>query len=46
VEQLQHLRTNLINQNCMKKLRADWTQEMLAIIECRIFCFPFYCPKM
>jgi hypothetical protein len=23
VEQLQHLRTNLINQNCMKKLRAD-----------------------
>ena len=28
----------------MKKLRADWNQEMLAIILCRIFCLPVCYP--
>jgi len=23
-----------------KKLRADWSQGILAIFRCRIFCFP------
>ena len=29
-----------------KKLRADWGQEMLAIIRCRIFCLPGCYPKI
>ena len=29
-----------------KKLRADWGQEMLAIIRCRIFCLPDCYPKI
>jgi len=29
-----------------KKLRADWSQEMLAIIRCRIFCLPGCYPKI
>ena len=31
---------------CRKKLRADWTQGMLAIIRCRIFCLPVCFPKI
>ena len=30
----------------MKKLREDWSQEMLATIPCRIFCLPLCYPKM
>ena len=29
-----------------KKLRADWGQEMLAIIRCRTFCLPGCYPKI
>jgi hypothetical protein len=29
----------------MKKLRADWSRRMLAIIRCRIFCLPSCYPK-
>jgi hypothetical protein len=29
-----------------KKLRADWSQGTLAIIRCRIFCFPVCYPKI
>jgi len=29
----------------MNKLRADWSQGMLAIIRCRIFCLPVCYPK-
>ena len=29
-----------------KKLRTDWNQGMLAIIQCRIFCFPVCYPKI
>jgi hypothetical protein len=30
----------------MKKLRADGSQGMLAIIRCRIFCLPVCYPKI
>jgi hypothetical protein len=29
-----------------KKLRADWSQGMLAVIRCRIFCLPVCYPKI
>ena len=29
-----------------KKLRADCSQAMLAIIRCRMFCVPVCCPKI
>jgi hypothetical protein len=41
VEQLKYLETTLTNQNSIhKKLRADRSQGMLAIIRCRVFCLP------
>ena len=45
VEQFKCLGTTLTNQN-PKKLRADWSQGMLAIIRCRIFCVPVCYPKI
>jgi len=29
-----------------KKLRADWSHGMLAVIRCRIFCLPFCYPQI
>ena len=29
-----------------KNLKADWSQGMLAIVRCRIFCLPVCCPKI
>jgi hypothetical protein len=47
VEEFKYLGTTLINQNLLrKKLRADWDQEVLAIIRCRIFCLPGCYPKI
>ena len=41
------LATTVTNQNSFhEKLKADWSQGMLAIIPCRIFCLPVYYPKM
>ena len=36
---------NVMNGGFRKKLRADWGQEMLAIIRCRVFCLPGCYPK-
>jgi len=42
VEEFKYLGTTLTNQNSIrKKLRADLSQGMLAIIRCRIFFFLF-----
>jgi len=47
MEQLKYLGTTLTNQILFrKKLRADWSQRMLAIIWCWIFCLPVCYPKI
>jgi hypothetical protein len=45
VEEFKYLGATLTNQNSMKKLRADGSRGMLAIIRCRIFCLPGCYPK-
>jgi len=38
---------SLNNQNSIhEELRANWSQEMLTIIRCRIFCLPVSDPKI
>jgi hypothetical protein len=45
VEEFRFLEKNLTNQNSIKEeIRADWRQEMFAIIRCRIFCPPICYP--
>ena len=47
VEQFKGMGTTLkIKIPFMKNFRADWTQTMLAIINCRIFCLPVCYPKI
>jgi len=47
VDEFKYLGTTLTNQNSIQeKLRADWSQGMLTIIWCRIFCFPVCYPKI
>jgi len=38
--------TLIIKISFTKKLRADWSQGMLAIVRCRIFCLPVWYPKI
>jgi len=42
VEQFKYLGTTLMNKYSIQeqKLRADGSQGMLALIQCRIFCLP------
>jgi len=42
VEEFKHLGIKIL---FGKKLRADWSQGMLAIIRCRIFCLQFLIQK-
>ena len=48
VGELKYLGTYFTNQNYIhgKKLRADWSHRILAIIRCRIFCLPVCYPKI
>jgi len=48
VGEFKYLGTYFTNQNYIhrKKLRADWSQGILAIIRCRIFCLPVCYPKI
>ena len=47
VEEFKYLWKMLTNQNSIQeKLRACWSQGMLAIIRCRIFCLPVCNPKI
>jgi len=47
VEEFRYLVTISTNQNYIQEeIRADWSQGMLAIIQCRIFCLPVCYPKI
>jgi len=47
VEEFKYLGTTLTNQNSIQEeIRADWSQGMLAIIWCRIFCLTICYPKI
>jgi len=47
VERLKDLGTTLMNQSSIQEeIKRDWSQGMLAIIWCRIFCLPVCYPKI
>jgi hypothetical protein len=47
VEEFKYLGTTLKIQNSIQEeIKADWSQGMLAIIRCRIFCLPTFCSKI
>ena len=47
VEEFKYFGTTLTHQNSIKKeIKSDWSQEMLAIIQYRIFCHSLCYPKM
>jgi len=41
VEHFRQLGATVSNQNSIhEEIRADWSQEMLALVQCRIYCLP------
>jgi len=47
VEQLKDMGTTLMNQSSIREeIKRDWSQGMLAIVWCRIFCLPVCYPKI
>jgi hypothetical protein len=47
MEELKYVGKTLIKQNSIrKKLRADFSQGLLVIVRCRIFCLPVCYPKI
>ena len=47
VEQFKYLEITLTNQNSIRKeIKSSFSEEMLAVIRCRIFCLPVCYPKI